>query len=196
MNTREAVKIYSFSNSLIITDIQKSAEEYINFSIEELLDHANKYSRILVLFNGPEFGWETADQLKEWYFELSNYNEELINKMTFFDKGYAFFRDMMDSSKCFLHDDIVRLVKYMIQNNIHDSRDLSEEAVVALDIEDFIHEDLNDMPVYLPELSDILPEWNNSDICGGHLNYCLGEVLILTKALGLSFNMLNEFVYE
>ena len=79
----------------------------------------------------------------------------------------------MDSDLCFAYDDIVALAKYMISSGIHDIRDLSESDVDKANIEELLFENLEDYGFNIPELNDIIANWNGSSIMGGGKNECL-----------------------
>jgi hypothetical protein len=48
----------------------------------------------------------------------------------------------------------------------------------------------------VPELEEVLPQWSGSDLAGGARNDCMAEVEILGAAQGLSFNHVDQFIYE
>ena len=138
--------------------------------------------------------------LKNFYFEKLDYDEEVIDKLlsksSFFDKGYGFFRDVMDSDLCFDRSSVIKIVKYMIDNDYRDIRELEEEDVEAIGVSELLFDDLEDYGFYIPDLEEVLPRWNGSDIAGGARNECLAEVEILGAAQGLSFNQVGDFIYE
>jgi hypothetical protein len=126
------------SNSLIIVDVQPSYINNIDFSVSDMLEFADNYSSILVLYNGPDLGLDSEQEVVNFYLEELDYNknaDKLLSKMKFFDKGYGFFRDYIDT--CVIdHEEIINLVKYMIKNNIDDVRDLSSKDFENLSIVD------------------------------------------------------------
>mgnify|MGYP001465566233 FL=1 len=188
--------------SLVVVDIQPEYESNTPFDIGDMLrTAAEDYSRVLFLFNGEDtLGMVSESALKNFYFEKLDYDEEvfdeLLSKSEFFDKGYGFFRDVMDSSVCFDRTSIVKIVKYMIDKDIHDIRDLEEEDVDAIGVSELLFDDLEDYGFYLPELEEVLPRWSGSDLAGGARNECMAEVEILGAAQGLSFNHVDQFIYE
>ena len=107
---------------LVIVDIQPEYESNTTFDIGDMLRKAAEdYSQVLVLFNGEDtLGMISEGELKNFYLEKLDYDEdvfdELLSKSTFFDKGYGFFRDVMDSDVCFNRASIIKIVKYMIDD--------------------------------------------------------------------------------
>lgn len=187
---------------LVVVDIQPEYESNTSFDIGDMLRKAAKdYSEVLFLFNGEDtLGMISESALKDFYFEKIDYDEEafedLLSKSTFFDKGYGFFRDVMDSEVCFDRSSIVKIVKYMIDNDVQDIRDLDEDDVDAIGVSELLFDDLEDYGFYLPDLADELPRWSGSDLAGGARNECMAEVEILGAAQGLSFNHIDDFIYE
>jgi len=187
--------------SLIVVDIQPEYESNTPFDIGGMLrTAADSYSRVLFLYNGPDLGMIDESGLKNFYFEKLDYDEEvideLLSKSEFFDKGYGFFRDVMDSDLCFDRSSVIKIVKYMIDNDYRDIRELEEGDIETIGVSELLFDDLEDYGFYIPDLEDILPSWNGSDIAGGARNECLAEVEILGAAQGLSFNHIDQFIYE
>ena len=187
---------------LIIVDIQPEYESNTTFDIGDMLRKAAEdYSQVLVLFNGEDtLGMISEGELKNFYLEKLDYDEEvfdeLLSKSTFFDKGYGFFRDVMDSSVCFDRSSIVKIVKYMINKDVRDIRELEEEDINAIGVDELLFDDLEDYGFWVPDLADELPRWSGSDLAGGARNECMAEVEILGAAQGLSFNHVDDFIYE
>ena len=187
---------------LVVVDIQPEYEDNATFDIGDMLrSAAEDYSSILFLFNGEDtVGMISEGELKNYYFEKLDYDEEvfdeLLSKSEFFDKGYGFFRDVMDSSVCFDRNQIVKIVKYMLDNDFHDLRELSEEDVEAIGVNELLFDDLEDYGFHIPDLSEVLPNWSGSALAGGARDECMAEVEILGAAQGLSFNHVDNFIYE
>jgi len=188
--------------SLVVVDVQPEYESNTPFDIGDMLrTAAEDYSRVLFLFNGEDtLGMVSEFELKNFYLEKLDYDEELfddlLSKSTFFDKGYGFFRDVMDSSVCFDRASIVKIVKHMIDNDIRDIRDLEEEDIESIGVSELLIDDLEDYGFWIPDLEDELPVWNGSDLAGGARNECMAEVEILGAAQGLNFNHVDRFIYE
>jgi hypothetical protein len=186
------------AGKLIIVDIQAEYKKNIGFNINALLNKALEYSEVLILWNGPELGMCSENQLKDFYLENFDYDEDLfeefLSRATFFDKGYGFFRDLMDHP-CFIEDDVIKIAKYMINKNIRDIRELSPEDISMLGVKDLLVEDLESYGFYIPDLKDVITKWDGADLAGGSITECLAEVEILSKALNLQFSRLNNFTY-
>jgi hypothetical protein len=115
--------------TLINVDIQPEYKSSFSFSLEKWIDFLNKnydnVNNIVFLYNGKEtLGMIGETDYKMWLFE-NGLNDDVLDGSTFYDKGYAFFRYCMDNY--IDEDDIVDFVKFMVRNNINDSRDMTKE---------------------------------------------------------------------
>lgn len=183
----------STNNELVVVDVQPAYKNYIKFNIESFINYIKEqnYSKILYLFNGPDFGFESEQEIKEWLFEIVNYDEDLcefIHTFKFYEKNYGFYRDLMDSD--YDEDDIIKLIKYMNDKKETDSRDLKDSEWEKLKIE-------NPKPnhIYIPDVIDILKNHNNIHLCGGGKTECLKAVEICLKVLGKDYKLLYKWVY-
>lgn len=193
--------------SLVIVDVQPAYEGNTPFDIGEMLVWAHEnYSQILVLWNGPDLGYVDQGGLMSFYFEkvadhLGDYEQadelvyQLGQKSEFFDKGYGFFRDLMDDGRCYPRQHIIKIVKYMLDHDVRMLYDLTEEQFAEIGVPDLLFEELEDYGFYIPDLADVLPNWSGSAMVGGDEDECMAEVLILGAAQGLSFNKVSQFIY-
>jgi hypothetical protein len=190
------------SGRLVIVDVQPEYRSFIGFDVGKLLQNAlEKYSEILVLWNGPNLSMCTQSELVGYLFEeFSNAGgdeddfERLIEKCTFYDKGYGFFRDLLDHP-CFNEEKVTKIVRYMIDKGISDIRELTSDDVEQIGVSELLVDDLEDYGFYVPDLKDELPRWSGSHICGGSVAECLAEVEVLASAMGLNFKRLPGFTY-
>ena len=198
------------NNVLVIVDIQP--EYNFDFDVFAFMQYVNDEALvgkdILYLYNGYNtLGMIKEDDLKDWLYEASEYDEQMepliYNQIKYYDKGYAFFRYCMDEG---IDDEaIVALVKQMMEYSIHDSRELDEEFWI-----DFVKENkqyLNDIEevkelleyaddmISVPDLMDQLGGLNNITMVGGALTECLKEVEIALMVLGKQYTINNEFTF-
>ncbi|MCK4796430.1 MAG: hypothetical protein KAT05_03560, partial [Spirochaetes bacterium] len=131
----------------------------------------------------------------------NGFDEDNIYSCRYYDKGYAFFRYCMDEG--IEEDDIVALVKFMVANNINDTRNLTEEMweqfvlssnIDRQEVRDLM-ENADDM-INIPDLMDYLRNYGGALVLtGGGINECLKEVEIALMALDKSYNVLTQFTY-
>jgi hypothetical protein len=186
----------SFNNSSIImsVDIQPEAMPYLNFNLREWAKVINNASsKIVFLYNG----YNSIGQIKEkdykfWLIEEAGITEDIIYNSLFFDKGYGFYRSCIDNN---IDDEkIIKLLKYMMENEIYDSRDIEDEEIIDEEILEYIKHD----PIYLPlELIEFIKENINGNVIlmGGGLNECLREVEISLLFLNKKYKIDNRFIY-
>ena len=189
--------------TIINVDIQPEYLNYISFNLDKWVDFINTNATlndIVFLYNGADtLGMIDEYSLKDWLIDLG-IDEDVVYNATFYDKGYAFFRHCMDNS--IDEDNIVDLVKYMIQHNIYDSRDIDEDMWDNYmeetnhnqqEVRDLL-ENAGDM-INIPDLMDFLKRYSNIVLTGGGINECLKEVEIALLSLDKNYNTLSEFVY-
>lgn len=191
--------------TFISVDVQPEYENAFSFNIYEFTkfinDISNEVNKIVFLYNGEEtIGGISEERYKFWLYE-NQMNEDVIDSITFYDKGYAFFRYCMDS---YLDDDItVNFVKFMYDNNIRDSRYMTRD-MWAKYLRLHRHTDKKEAYelldkssdcVNIPELMDFLKRYRNIILCGGSINECLREVEIALMALRLPYDIYHRFTY-
>lgn len=186
---------------LVVVDIQPEYMSGINFLpsfINFINENYIEFNRIIFLYNG----YDTLGMINEsdyimWWLE-NGLDEEVIDHITFYDKGYAFFRYCIDEG---IEDEsIVNLVKHMIDNGVNDSRDLGDDFWNEF-IELYGDEDIRELLEYaddminIPDLMDVLERYNNIILCGGGINECLKEVELSLDVLDKNYSILDKFTY-
>ena len=125
----------------------------------------------MFLYNGSESGDGTIgeNEYNEWLLELG-VDEKVLDNAMFYDKGYSFFRDCMDSRVD--EEDIVELVKLMMNNGIYDGRDINKEMWDEFvkkthnnKIRKFIEDE--DGIITIPELIEFINNYSNIILTGG-----------------------------
>jgi hypothetical protein len=186
--------------TIINVDIQPeyiSGFKYFTSDWIDFLNNNYENNKIIFLYNGPELGMISESEYINWLFE-QDINENVIENATFFDKGYAYFRFCMDEG--IDEDQIVNLIKFMIENDINDSREIDEDFWREF-IEQYGNEDikelieLSDDCIWIPEVMNFLKKYNNIVLTGGGINECLKEVEIALLVLDKPYRILNEFTY-
>lgn len=187
--------------TLMNIDIQPEYADGINFHLPTWGEMCNEHRGTLIfLYNGYDtLGMISEEEYKHWLYEQAEITEETMDRAIFYDKGYAFFRYCMDNGLG--DDEIADLVKFMLQRDINDSRDMTQEFWQEymelhnnIDIKDLL-EPAQDA-INIPALMDFLQSYNNIVICGGGENECLKEVEIALKALNKPYDVYRQYVYE
>jgi hypothetical protein len=202
-NARKLFENKFSGKSIINVDIQPEYQNYISFNLKNWVNFINQNAinnNIVFLYNGKDtLGMIDEYSFKDWLIKLG-VDEDVIYNATFYDKGYAFFRYCMDNS--IDEDNIADLVKYMVNHNINDSRDIdnemwrnfmSETNLNQDDVKELL-ENADDC-ISIPDLMDFIKRFNNIVLLGGGINECLKEVEIALLALDKPYNTLSEFTY-
>lgn len=187
---------------LIVVDVQPEYSSAFGRMGMELFSYINenrsKLAGLTFLYNGADtLGMISEGDYRMWLTE-EGLDEDIAYEVTMYDKGYAFFRYCIDNG--IEHDSIVRLVKYMYENGVNDSRDLDEDFWNGY-IGEYGDEDMRELLEYaddcihVPDLMDFLSRLNNVVLVGGGVNECLREVEIAMDALGKSFETWDRFTY-
>lgn len=191
--------------NLISIDIQPEYENHLGFDLYSYVTFLNqnidKMNSLTFLYNGQEtLGMVSEGEYKMWLVE-NGLEEENLDAARFYDKGYAFFRYCMDEGAD--EREIVNLVKYMIQHDINDSRDIDgdmwegfmkEYGYESSQVRDLL-EPAQDC-INIPDLMEYLQRYSGKlVICGGGINECFKEVEIALNALGKNYAVLTKFTY-
>lgn len=186
---------------LVVVDIQPEYQNAFGYMAEELAEYINenidKISNLTFLYNGESLGMISESDYRYWWLE-QGLEEDIVFNAHMYDKGYAFFRYCMDSG--IGEDDIANFVKFMLTNDIHDSRDMTEEFWVEY-VKEYGDNDLKDLmefsddAIHIPDLMEELSNYENIILTGGGVNECLKEVEIALKAMDKPYQIWDEFTY-
>lgn len=181
------------SSGLVICDVQPSAKNYIHFDMREFCKWAMIYPRVVVLYNGPEFGFENAGTIARWY-NQNGVPGRVLRSWKWFQKNYAWFRDIIDSG-CHHRQHVIKLIRYMVKNKKWDWRDLTEEDFAKLKLPTLTIDMVDEYNFNIPDLAFKIRSLNGYDICGGHVEACLEEVTLLAEALNVQLNVVRKWTY-
>lgn len=196
------------NKDLVVVDIQPEYETGFDFSIFDFTAFLNEnhelFNSITILYNGADTLGMVSENDYAWWLIENGLEEDVLSSLDFYDKGYAFFRYCIDSD---IDDDITaNLIKYMIDKDVRESRDLDEEfwnelisyyKSIDVDMSDVreLLEHSDDM-IYIPDLVDELKNIRGDILLtGGHVEECLREVVLALKAMGSDYEILDEFTY-
>ena len=186
--------------SLICVDIQKEYAKFFGFEPEDffkfLKSAIKKYDSVYYLYNGPDLGYGDENDLKSWMVEECGFREKDLDNLTFFDKGYGWFRSCMDRSD-FSKDDIIKIVKFMIDNDLSDTEEITEDQWTELGVNSELKKWYETEPIYIPEdFAEFLKDIHTKiDCVGGKDEECIDEVEIMLSALSKSHSRIDEWVY-
>lgn len=207
LNERYAM---NYNNSIVV-DIQPVYEKSFywmtqNFSkhIVNLLTNGKK---VLYFFNGSESGISEDNKQSITYWLVENYpyanNENddyydeqekiynlILNNCHWIDKGYGFFRELMDIG--IEENKIIKIIRYLYVNKLRSLKDADPFV-----IENLIDERLSrNVDFYCPNIEiDLLKRFNGSHIMGGYEHECLKEITLLMNAFNIKYTLLKQFTF-
>ncbi len=186
------------NENLIIVDIQPAYNNFINFNMNDFTNWINNssFDKIFCLYNGSELGYDDNEYMIDyWYREWGL--DKSIN-FSFFEKSYGWFRDIMEDSD---EETVISIGKYMIEHEIWDSQHFKNKDIEILKNKgvNVRHLGGDGRVMYIPELKDYLLNNIYSDkhitICGGGIEECYKETLLLLQMMEYKFVEKIKFVY-
>ena len=188
--------------TLVVIDVQpeyKKSIHWFNEFISLLNKNYKKFKNIVFLYNGRDTVGEMNEQEYKYWLIEEGLDEKVLDKIEFYDKGYAFFRFCMDSGQN--HDSIVNLVKMMREKNINDSRELDKDFWDAF-VERYGDEDIRNLlehaddMINIPDLMDFINNYDNILLAGGAREECLKEVTVALDALDKKYKIYEPYIYK
>lgn len=186
------------SKNVIVVDIQPEYEHAFKFHYEftEFLNTQSK--QILYFYNGTDSGLSNDDEREMKYWLLSHGLEESkLNDITFVDKGYGFFRCLMDYN--IDNNLIIKMIRYMFKKKVWDSRDIEmEEWEKVLGPEsEYARWILNGGDhICIPDIGiKTLKKFSGGYIVGGGRKEFFYEVKLLMSAFNVRATEVKRFIY-
>lgn len=185
-------------NSIILVDFQpayKSDDWGYTDAIEEAVEYINQARphSVTCFYNGEDVGIEDTRQEVAWHYVEHGLDEDLLRNFTFREKTYAFLRNWMDTD---VPDSItIRVVRYLVMNDMNDSRDIDDEVFEQLTNGHFDGENPDDA-IYIPDINVAdLRKLSGSLIGGGGQHECLRELQLFMNAFNIKYKQVQEWTY-
>lgn len=188
------------STTLVSVDIQPGYVKNIRFNIQNFMTYLNSnagnYKNVLYLFNGPDLGLESEQEIKYWMLE-HGLEEETLDYIEFYDKGYGWFRSCMDSG---YGDILMDLLLYMYKKKVDNTEEMKEKDWEFLikknsDMIEFRKFVEGEGGVYFPDVFEILKNLTKIDIIGGAQEECLAEVIVMLDVLNKKYNLIHKWIF-
>ena len=185
-------------NSVILVDFQpvygEGGDYQYNAAIQRAVAYINKKQpQVTAFFNGEDLSEDRANDVL-WHFMEHGLNEDLAHLFTFKEKIYAWFRNWMDTGVD--HALIIKVVRYLVMNELNDSRMIEDEAWLKLVGEDFEYYDDREMNIYIPEINiATLKTLSGSLLGGGGKHECLHEMQLLMNAFNIKYKLVEDWIY-
>lgn len=184
-------------NSLILVDFQPdyaSAYDYDD-AIGQAIAYINKKQpSVTAFFNGADVGSDDTPDEVMWHYMEHGLNEDLAHLFTFKEKSFAWLRQWMDTG--IDHALIIKVIRYIVMNDLRDSREIEDEAWLKLVGEDFEYYDDREMNIYLPDINiATLKTLSGSLLGGGGKHECLKELQLLMNAFNIKYKLVSDWIY-
>lgn len=184
----------SFNKVLVVVDIQPDYFPYFkNLNFKELKKYITSFEKVFFLYNGEKTVGELSKaEYYFWLLDTLKLEERFLDKATFLDKGYGFFRSFMDLG--ISENDLINLGKYMYKNNINDTRLLD---TIPIEIEDpeKLKELMETDSLSIPDFIDHLNYREDIVLIGGGVNECLKEVAYCFDIINKRYQINSKFTY-
>jgi len=186
---------------LIIVDVQPIYFSGMPFTIEQFAKSLKEYKgEVLYFYNGVGMGLDKGLDVVYWYMaSLNDYSDEFRNRLrdiTWIEKGYGWGRDAQDGG--YSDEEIITIFKFLVKNKYWATDEAEDEEIDKLEITNKLKELLKSEKYVhaIPNFDyNILKQFNGATIVGGSKTECLKEIQILMKAMGLTYNEFEEFIY-
>jgi len=151
---------------------------------------------IIAFFNGSDVGIEDSKESVASYYLEHGIDEEVLERIEFKEKYYAFFRNWMDQGMSRKH--LIKAIRFMVMNRFVDSRDVSSDLWKDLFGEDY--EDISSIiesdNINLPDISlSALKSLGGCYLCGGSKEECLSEFRFLLEAFNIPYKLVKSLIY-
>lgn len=182
---------------IICIDIQPAYESHAKKIMNNFVNFLNSYKgEIYYFYNGSDVGIDdNSYSISEWLMEYG-VEEEVLNKIIFKEKYYAFFRNFMDQGMD--RHEIIKIIRYMVMNRINDSRDIEEEQwknILGKEYNNYEYI-INSDNIHIPDISiGHLKTLNGCYLAGGGRDECLSEFRFLLEAFNIKYKLIKSLIY-
>jgi len=188
-------------DKLIVVDIQPVYDKGMEFTVEQFAKSLKRFNGdILYFYNGAQMGLDKLQNIKDWYKStLNDYSskfEDFLNNIRWIEKGFGFFRDILDGG--YGEETIKYLFLYLSLNGKWNTNELTDNEIKSMYIDDIVKDKLlkKELVLSLPNFDvDILKKYDGATIVGGGKDQCLAEVKIIMDALKIKYNEFKPFIY-
>lgn len=184
--------------SALIVDIQPEYQHAITFNLKEMLEFISKQTdNFYVMYNGKSVGvGDTEGSIKDYYRYSTGQELDFLDWTPFYDKGFGFIRDCIDGG--FANADIIKLVKYMLEQNIKDAADMDfKDAIKSGTSPQLLHYlESHSGTLRITEVFDILRTLPSPILLvGGHFRACLLEIVLALCAMGIPYILDWNYIF-
>lgn len=182
---------------LIVVDIQPGYHSGCGHMLQDVIEKMNETQQNIIFFYvGKELDLDTKHDVIGYLLE-NGLDEHKLDGIRFIEKTYGYFRCWMDNG---ISDDIIiKSIKTMIEDGVHDSRDFTEEQwdKIIPPPREYNHI-LEEETIFYPDFNDKIFKanyMNGFELIGGGRHECLKEIELFLKALDKDVKVTERLCY-
>ena len=185
--------------NILVVDVQPAYDRWCSHITPGIAQLLNKHTGGRYCLYNAEGLTDDTQQGVAMYLSENGMTEEAIDGTKFIEKGYGFFRNWMDAGVT--ERIIIKTIRAMVQNRVHDSRDLDVNKVLTpYEQERGLKPwkvDWDNEGIYMPDFMPIslLKQMSPFLMCGGAREQCLREIEILCNAFNIRYKRIDSLIY-
>lgn len=196
------------NHPIIVVDVQPAYRRDMN-KFREIMRFVATQTGPVLMFINAEAGEEDDEspETVKWFWDhvLEKENKKMDwNRVTIVDKGYGYFRGLMDAGVN--PKIIIALIRYMYQKRVYSSSQLrfppleqqsKEEQVLVQALKNLDRKKSwgSDFKVNWTSLAQ-LKRFSGAYLVGGARTLCLREVELLMNAFNIRYKRIDSLIYE
>jgi len=185
--------LFESRSDIVLVDFQPAYDEICEVSFANVVDELNKgaFGKCMAFYNGESLGLDSKNDVIEYYLE-SDVNEDALRRIQFIEKGYGYFRDLMDDGI----DEavIIKVIRYLVNNRLRDIGFIDDEGMIEYMEDNGIRVDEHQL--HIPDIDvSQLKSISGFRLGGGGKHECLREIEILCNAFNIRYKRVREWVY-
>lgn len=189
----------NLSTNILVVDVQPAYDRWCGKIAPSVANLLNKHNGDKYCLFNAEGLTDDSQQSVAMYLSEQGMTEEAIDGTKFIEKGYGFFRAWMDQEVP--ERIIIKTIRAMVQNKVHDSRDLDVNKVLTPYEQErglkLWKVDWENDGIYMPDFMpiSILKRMSPFLMCGGAREHCLREIELLCNAFNIRYKRIDALIY-
>lgn len=189
----------NLSANLLVVDVQPAYDRWCGKVAPGITNLLNRHTGGKYCLYNAEGLTDDSKESVAMYLSENGMTEEAIDGTEFIEKGYGFFRSWMDQDVP--ERIIIKTIRAMVQNRVHDSRDLDVNKVLTPYEQErglkLWKVDWDQEGIYMPDFMSIalLKKMSPFLMCGGARDQCLREIELLCNAFNIKYKRIDALIY-
>ena len=189
----------NLSTNILVVDVQPAYDRWCGKVAPGITNLLNRHTGGKYCLYNAEGLTDDSQQSVAMYLSENGMTEEAIDDTKFVEKSYGFFRSWMDQDVP--ERIIIKTIRAMVQNRVHDSRDLDVNTVLTPYEQErglkLWKVDWDDEGIYMPDFMPIslLKKMSPFLMCGGAREQCLREIELLCNAFNIRYKRIDSLIY-